>query len=149
MTARLFYKCVTPFRVSVHFRLANLTQMASTQIKVHKTLKFLNFRANLSLNNNLQILRQSLKRYKSPNEPCFKKKFDKDGNGTLDKDELRSLLEETLKRKITDKMMDSYVELQFSAEDKNSNRLIELDEFISLYSKIYLDPEVLLEISKY
>ena len=55
---------------------------------------------------------------------------------------MRSLLEETLKTKITDKMMDSYVNLQFSAEDKNFNGLIEMDEFISLYSKIYIDPEV-------
>ncbi len=55
---------------------------------------------------------------------------------------MRKVLEETLKCKISDKMMDSYVDLQFSATDKNFNGVIEFDEFISLYSKIYLDPEV-------
>eukprot|EP01119_Soliformovum_irregulare_P002905 TRINITY_DN1315_c0_g1_i1.p1 TRINITY_DN1315_c0_g1~~TRINITY_DN1315_c0_g1_i1.p1 ORF type:complete len:250 (+),score=73.95 TRINITY_DN1315_c0_g1_i1:51-800(+) len=70
------------------------------------------------------------------------KAYDKDGNGTLDKQELRALLETTLKRKITDKMFESYTNLIVSANDKNANGLIELDEFISLFSKIHINPEL-------
>jgi len=69
-------------------------------------------------------------------------KYDTDRNGTLDKEEVKKLLEETLNRKVSDKLFDSYVQLQFNATDKNFNGVIEWEEFVSLYSKIYIDPEL-------
>jgi len=69
-------------------------------------------------------------------------KYDTDGNGTLDKKEMTALLEETLNRKVSEHLLESYVQLQFHATDKNFNGIIEWDEFISLYSKIYIDPDL-------
>ncbi|EGG18602.1 hypothetical protein DFA_04096 [Cavenderia fasciculata] len=69
-------------------------------------------------------------------------KFDSDGNGTLDKKELRLVLEDTLNRKLTDNLFSMYLELQFNASDKDFNGVIDFNEFCSLYSKIYLNPEL-------
>ncbi|GAM23340.1 hypothetical protein SAMD00019534_065150 [Acytostelium subglobosum LB1] len=69
-------------------------------------------------------------------------KFDKDKSGTLDKVELRGVLEETLKRKVSDMLFNKYLELQFNDSDKNFNGVIEFEEFASLYSKIHLNPEL-------
>eukprot|EP01133_Synstelium_polycarpum_P010254 gene10254-11956_t len=69
-------------------------------------------------------------------------KFDVDKNGTLDKVELRKVLEDTLKRKLTDHLFSMYLELQFNASDKDFNGVIDFNEFCSLYSKIHINPEL-------
>jgi len=70
------------------------------------------------------------------------KKFDKDNNGSLDKNELRALLEEALSRNLSDLLFSKYIELQFNASDKDYNGVIDFKEFVSLYSKVYLNPEL-------
>jgi len=69
-------------------------------------------------------------------------KIDADGNGTISKEELRVLLDETLHRKISDRLFTSYLELQFHATDKDFNKVIDFEEFKSLYAKIYINPEL-------
>eukprot|EP01112_Ceratiomyxa_fruticulosa_P016555 TRINITY_DN5021_c0_g1_i1.p1 TRINITY_DN5021_c0_g1~~TRINITY_DN5021_c0_g1_i1.p1 ORF type:complete len:220 (-),score=55.61 TRINITY_DN5021_c0_g1_i1:69-728(-) len=69
-------------------------------------------------------------------------KADTDHSGTLSKQELRSVLEETLARKISDQLFESYLKLQFRATDKDFNKVIDFNEFCSLYSKIYINPEL-------
>jgi len=69
-------------------------------------------------------------------------KQDVDKNGTLSKQELRAVLENTLHRKISDRLFDSYLQLQFHASDTDFNGVIDFNEFCSLYSKIYLNPEL-------
>lgn len=69
-------------------------------------------------------------------------KIDADKNGSISKDELRALLDETLHRKVSDKLFTSYLDLQFHATDKDFNKVIDFEEFKSLYSKIYINPEL-------
>ncbi|EFA79377.1 putative importin subunit alpha A [Heterostelium album PN500] len=69
-------------------------------------------------------------------------KFDTDKSGTLDKFELRKVLEETLKRKISDVLFNRYIEIQFQISDTNFNGVIDFDEFVSLYKKIHINPEL-------
>eukprot|EP01111_Echinosteliopsis_oligospora_P015688 TRINITY_DN627_c0_g1_i1.p1 TRINITY_DN627_c0_g1~~TRINITY_DN627_c0_g1_i1.p1 ORF type:complete len:240 (+),score=71.02 TRINITY_DN627_c0_g1_i1:67-786(+) len=69
-------------------------------------------------------------------------KYDDDKNGTISKAELRLLLDETLHRKVSDRLFGSYLELQFNATDKDFNGVIDFDEFKSLYSKVFLNPEL-------
>jgi len=69
-------------------------------------------------------------------------KYDDDKNGSISKPELRRLLEDTLHRKINDRLFDSYLQLQFHASDKDFNGVIDFNEFTSLYSKIYINPEL-------
>eukprot|EP00026_Physarum_polycephalum_P016314 Phypoly_transcript_17194.p1 GENE.Phypoly_transcript_17194~~Phypoly_transcript_17194.p1 ORF type:complete len:257 (+),score=54.55 Phypoly_transcript_17194:84-773(+) len=69
-------------------------------------------------------------------------KIDTDKNGSISKQELRALLDETLHRKITDKLFAAYLDLQFHATDKDFNKVIDFEEFKSLYAKIYINPEL-------
>jgi len=70
--------------------------------------------------------------------------FDKDNSGTLDKGELKGLLEASLNRPVSDMLLNRYIDLQFSASDKDFNGVIDFPEFCSLYSKIHNNPEVII-----
>ena len=69
-------------------------------------------------------------------------KYDTDKNGTLDKMELRACLETTLKTKLSDNLFGRYVEASFQKTDKDSNQVIDFDEFCELYRTLYIQPEI-------
>jgi hypothetical protein len=69
-----------------------------------------------------------------------KKKFDfydKDKNGLLDKNELRTLFCD-LYPNFNKNMLDRYVNDEFNATDKNFNNSIDFTEFKSMYQRLFL-----------
>lgn|ERR1711988_1080670 len=75
-------------------------------------------------------------------------KYDSDKNGTLDKQELKVCLEESLNRTLSDNLLNRYLDVQFQASDKDYNGVIDWQEFQSLYAKIYLNPELPIHMHK-
>lgn len=69
-----------------------------------------------------------------------KKKFDfydKDKNGYIDKNELRTLFCD-LYPNFNKNMLDRYVNDEFNATDKNFNNGIDFNEFKSMYQRLFL-----------
>lgn len=69
-------------------------------------------------------------------------KFDADKSNSIDKNELKGLLESTLKTKISEKLYDRYVTSQFSSTDKSGDNLIQFDEFLVLFEKLFFSNEL-------
>ncbi|XP_052088589.1 centrosomal protein 43-like isoform X2 [Mytilus californianus] len=63
--------------------------------------------------------------------------YDKDGNGEIDKDELRDLFID-LFPSFNRNMLDRYVNDEFRAADKNFSSSISFDEFIDMYKRLFL-----------
>eukprot|EP01096_Ripella_sp_DP13-Kostka_P010716 TRINITY_DN4272_c0_g1_i1.p1 TRINITY_DN4272_c0_g1~~TRINITY_DN4272_c0_g1_i1.p1 ORF type:complete len:250 (+),score=109.33 TRINITY_DN4272_c0_g1_i1:77-751(+) len=90
----------------------------------------------------VQALEQALPEEEKNRLLALFRDFDKDNSGTLDKAELKSLLEATLNRSVSESLLNRYIDLQFNASDKDFNGVIDFPEFCSLYSKIYKNPEL-------
>lgn len=69
-------------------------------------------------------------------------KFDEDKSGSIEFNELRALLESTLKVKLSDKLYEKYVSSQFELTDKNGDKSLQFDEFLVLYEKLYHSKEL-------
>lgn len=69
-------------------------------------------------------------------------KFDTDKSGSIDKNELQKLLETTLKQQIAPKLYDRYVTSQLNSTDKSGDGLIQFEEFLVLYEKLYFSNEL-------
>lgn len=78
--------------------------------------------------------------------PLFEK-YDTDKSGTIDRNELRSVIEASLKTKVTEKLMQKYLEVEFNRHDKDGSGAIDFEEFCELYSRMYLDPELPIVVS--
>ncbi|XP_076078244.1 centrosomal protein 43-like isoform X13 [Mytilus galloprovincialis] len=63
--------------------------------------------------------------------------YDKDGNGEIDKDELRDLFIDIFPA-FNRNMLDRYVNDEFRAADKNFSSSISFDEFIDMYKRLFL-----------
>jgi len=74
-------------------------------------------------------------------------KYDKDNNGTLDKNEYRLLLEDTLDRKISDNLFHRYLEIEFNLADVDKNGTIDFPEFCAVYKRIYTNPDIPIHFS--
>jgi len=62
------------------------------------------------------------------------KEADKDGSGSIDRDELKVLLRKTIPKKITDKGLDRFLESQWENIDNDGSGAMDFDEFLSLYN---------------
>jgi len=69
-------------------------------------------------------------------------KYDKDNSNSIDRHELKTLLESTLSANLSDKLLEKYVNVQFQKTDSNQNNVIEYDEFVKLYTTLYFSPEL-------
>jgi len=70
---------------------------------------------------------------------------DKDGSGSLDKEELRSVLRKIFRKtevSFDSKQMRKYAELQIAEHDSDGSGTIDFEEFAELYQKIMEDPEI-------
>jgi len=65
-------------------------------------------------------------------------KFDKDKSGSIDKDELRQVLEATLNLSLPDNVFAKYVETEMAKYDKNGDGVLQFDEYVVLFSKYVL-----------
>lgn len=74
-------------------------------------------------------------------------KYDTDGNGTLDENELKALLDTSLKQKIPERLYAKYHELQMNNADQDKNGVIDFDEFTRLYKQLVLDPELPIKLT--
>jgi Ca2+-binding EF-hand superfamily protein len=79
-------------------------------------------------------------------KPLFEQ-YDTDKSGTIDKTELRNVIEASLKTKVTEKLMQKYLDAEFNRHDKDGSGSIDFEEFCELYSKLYLDPELPIVVS--
>ncbi|KAG2388592.1 hypothetical protein C9374_000031 [Naegleria lovaniensis] len=70
------------------------------------------------------------------------KQYDKDNSNSIDRQELQTLLETTLKTNLSEKMLQKYVDVQFNKNDTNKNQVIDYDEFVKLYTTLYFSPEL-------
>ncbi len=59
-------------------------------------------------------------------------------SGVIDKEELKSLLIDTMPKKMSEMMIKRYVDMQFQLYDKDSSGAISLDEFLLLYENVYI-----------
>ncbi|KAL9645858.1 hypothetical protein ABK040_003588 [Willaertia magna] len=69
-------------------------------------------------------------------------KYDLDKSNTIDHHELKKLLEETLKTKLSDNLFNRYVSTQFDKSDKNKDGKIQFDEFVQFYKALYFSNEL-------
>jgi len=70
---------------------------------------------------------------------------DKDGSGSLDKEELRSVLRKIFRKSdvsFDSKQMRKYAALQIAEHDSDGSGTIDFEEFAELYQKIMDDPEI-------
>lgn len=74
-------------------------------------------------------------------------KYDTDGNGTIDPNELTALLETSLKQKIPQKLLAKYNELQMDNADRDKNGVVDFDEFCRLYKQLTVDPELPIKLT--
>lgn len=65
------------------------------------------------------------------------KEYDLDGSNTIDKEELKSLFKSKMGR-MSERMIDRFVEGQFQLADTDNSGEIDLQEFIVLYAKLHL-----------
>lgn len=75
-------------------------------------------------------------------------KYDTDGNGTIDSQELTALLEISLKQKIPPKLLAKYNELQMNNADRDKNGVIDFAEFCRLYKQLTSDPELPIKLTQ-
>jgi Ca2+-binding EF-hand superfamily protein len=71
---------------------------------------------------------------------------DKDKSGGIDMNELKPLLEETLKNKLSENLFNRYTSTQFNATDKNNDGQVSFEEFLSLFDKLYNSNELPISI---
>jgi len=70
------------------------------------------------------------------------KQFDKDGNGQIDKTELKDLLLATSAgKKMSPTMVERYVGVQFSLWDKDHSGFIDSNEFLAVYAKFWSESQ--------
>lgn len=67
------------------------------------------------------------------------KATDTDGNGSLDKEELKTLLKTKLGKRVGEKMVERFVDSQFQLHDKDGSGTIDQEEFLMLYAKCILE----------
>ena len=67
--------------------------------------------------------------------------YDDNKNGTIEKEELRNLLKDTLGKKMSPVMINRFVDSQFQLWDKDDSGTIEFEEFIHMYAKMYANPD--------
>eukprot|EP00761_Pharyngomonas_kirbyi_P009746 gb/GECH01009764.1/.p1 GENE.gb/GECH01009764.1/~~gb/GECH01009764.1/.p1 ORF type:complete len:218 (+),score=44.85 gb/GECH01009764.1/:1-654(+) len=65
------------------------------------------------------------------------KEFDKDGNGTISRDELKDLLLTTMSKKSSSAMVDRVVNMHMNSADKDGNDEIDKEEFLTVYAKVF------------
>jgi len=76
---------------------------------------------------------------------------DEDGNGSLDKNEVRHLILRLFRNSKVDfnsKHLAKYAELQFNAVDKDGSGSLSFEEFMVLYEKLMTDPDIPEEMKK-
>jgi len=67
-------------------------------------------------------------------------KYDKDKSGTIEKDELRELLMESMgNKKMGEGMIKRFVDAQFQLYDKDGSGNISMDEFLVLFAKMFTE----------
>ncbi len=67
------------------------------------------------------------------------KKFDRDGNGVIDRSELKTIFQEFQKKlQIEEEVSDETLSDAFSQLDKNNNDVLEFDEFRRLFIGLYI-----------
>ena len=67
---------------------------------------------------------------------CFKK-YDKDGNGTIDREELTKLMTDTAEEIGIPKPSDDDISTVLKETDANNDQKIQWDEFLELFKIIY------------
>lgn len=69
-------------------------------------------------------------------------KYDADKSNSICKVELRKVLQDSMAKPLSEGLMNRYVNAEFEKHDKDGNGSIDFDEFMALYIKLYLDPEL-------
>jgi len=67
------------------------------------------------------------------------RKYDADGSGTIDKGELKNLLRVTMGTKVSDMIIDLFIQANWQLGDTDGNGTIDQMEFLRLYSKLFLE----------
>eukprot|EP01027_Heterolobosea_sp_BB2_P021160 GEZU01030332.1.p1 GENE.GEZU01030332.1~~GEZU01030332.1.p1 ORF type:complete len:355 (-),score=113.50 GEZU01030332.1:45-1001(-) len=68
--------------------------------------------------------------------------FDVDNSGSIEFDELKNLLETALHVRLSEKMFNKYVAVEFQKSDKNNDNKLVFDEFLELYTRLKFHPEL-------
>jgi len=66
-------------------------------------------------------------------------KYDMDNSGKIDENELKNLIKEHMGPKVSNMIINRFVETNINLGDKDEDRLIDQEEFMIIFKKLYTE----------